>query len=84
MTQRLMLMNGLCSSEPDPSQRQDCSAASRAQSQGPQTVVHKAQPVGLGQMAWGSGQEAKPSRRAESIRSWGSRQDCHPSLGIWA
>lgn len=40
--------------------------------------------MGLSQVGWGSGQGDRPSKRAEIIRNWGSRQGCQRGLCTWA
>lgn len=72
-------MNGLSSSEPDLSQRPDCSVASKAQPQG--LVVHKAQPMGLGQVGWVQGR--KPSQ-AEGQRALGAGAAGRAATLAWA
>lgn len=68
---RQVLMDGLSGLEPDPHQRPECSAGSRVQPQVPQAGVDKAQYVSQGQVGWGSGQGARPSETAESVRGCG-------------
>lgn len=65
---RQVLMDGQSGLEPDPNQRPDCSAGSRVQPQVPQAGIDKAQYVSRGQVGWGSGQGARLSKRAETVR----------------